>query len=179
VKKKLKLEISNSLQRDLAANYTVWCIDTPGAGSSKIIPKNMKEYVAELRKITPRADIVIGHSIGARVALLYAAETNARSILLDPTPDYILETAPQAAEKMTSTSTGEFMRAVVASLDILRAQNLKDTPTIYSIDDTDKNSVEKEKYFVDFIHAVKLINATHWVHVSHPEEVLKLVHAII
>lgn len=132
-----------------------------------IEPTTLDNFISEIAKHKP--NMIIGHSIGARIAQYYGEQKHIPYIMLDPTPDYVLEDIKVEPSKVAS-----YMQMIKDAKNEITSSKWNPKILIYSIDDTDKNKVKKEQYFEQLdCKKVKLINATHWVHVSHPEIVLE------
>lgn len=197
----------SSLQHQIAdLGYITYTFDPPGYGDNVDIkmPDTIDEYCELIHNVVGDADIIIGHSIGARIAYRYSElypKDNMKIILLDPTPDYVLHTSPEIMEKKKGTMVGDFMRMIINSPEISSQKwehsfnslnnnlnnNLNNlTYIIYSIDDNDPNNGKKQEYFSKLISTsnndlsgdltiLKLKNATHWVHISNPDRVLDII----
>ena len=76
-------------------NTSVISFDPPGFGDNARLQaaNTVDDYVKLiLRSLDTRPDIVIGHSIDARFVQCLGAKTDFKEILIDPTPDYLLDT---------------------------------------------------------------------------------------
>lgn len=127
----------------------------------------------------PAADIVIGHSIGGRVAQLIGETRSIPYIMLDPTPDYVYDGLAEKT-KVTYTKVGEKYQRVrdfVAVMETLREQiealPWRPAALIYSVDDNDPGKDAKDEYFENIdCSKTRLVNATHWVHITNQQAVL-------
>lgn len=77
----LKAESWSAQIKSFSQNYTVFAIDLPGHGEShniKIDPKNLNSYIEEMKlfvdEIIHNSFIIIGHSLGALIAINYAQQ---------------------------------------------------------------------------------------------------------
>ena len=75
----LKAESWSAQIKYLSQNYTIFAIDLPGHGESnniKIYPKNLNSYIDEIKlfidEMIHNSFIIIGHSLGALIAINYA-----------------------------------------------------------------------------------------------------------
>lgn len=183
---KSKIEgFTTSLQNKITeAGFDTISFDAPGYGSNLDVgATTVKDYIALLRELSPDVTLVVGHSIGARIAQLYGNKYNCPYIMLDPTPDYIIETVNYRKHLTDPTNVGfqkthEFLQMISAGLDDIRSAKWAPKTVIISLDDEDPGREKKEKYFDALAtqmgsgELVKHLNATHWVHVTRGETVL-------
>jgi len=167
---------SVSLQDEISKlGYKVISFDPPGVGDNMNypIPKNVEDYIKLLHSIAPDAVLVVGHSIGARVAQLYGNTYGCKYIMLDHTPDYKLPITYNKYKENPNNKqyqrTHEFVEMINASVDAIKQAELKPEYIIYSVDDEDPGKADKENYFnsIENNEKIKLINATHWVHITN------------
>ena len=197
-------ETDASLQKTISdRGFRTISFDPPGFGENAEypVPKNVDDYVAMLKAAVPRVSLVIGHSIGARVAQVCAQKWKCPYIMIDPTPDYILDTleyrkhlddptaaasVPRAPANIGYKHTYEFVEMVKASAANIKKMKWGSTGNaskgrspraiMYSLDDADPKRKEKEDYFESTpVEKIKLDNASHWPHITHPEVVLEII----
>lgn len=81
-------DIWKNVKTDLARNFRVWAIDFPGFGKSPAPDKvwGIEDYTRCFEEFVSIAGItspiIIGHSFGGRVAILYASRNNPQKIIL-------------------------------------------------------------------------------------------------
>lgn len=191
IKDKLHIYNDFSLQDEITKlGYTTMSFDNAGYGDNFAfnIPNSIKEYCEIIYSAAPKDFsnvIVIGHSIGARIAQFYATNYNAKLIMIDPTPDYLLESIKYTkhienpgVEKYAKTAN--FLQMCKDSISDLKELSFKDTHIIYSADDDDNDKDKKIEYFtnIDAKTVIMLQNATHFLHLTHPEFVLDVLNNI-
>jgi pimeloyl-ACP methyl ester carboxylesterase len=176
VKNKLNLHQTTSLQDSITEkfpNFSIVSFDQPGFGENKHIPipKTFNEYT-DLIGIVPK--IVIGHSIGGRLAQYIACKYNIPAILLDPTPDYLLDTAKSYNKHLENPKyliTSQYMEMVANSLPDIKSIEWSNMVIVY--DNTSEKDTQKINFYKSTkANTIEVKNASHWVHVSHPEIVI-------
>lgn len=171
-------QFASSLQDRIAElGYRVVCFDPPGHGGSENAKADFDEYISSIHQMSPV--LIIGHSISGRIAQYYGEKYRVDYIMLDPTPDYILQSInyTKHIEDPANTKyqkTAEYVQMIKdKTMELLNAP-WNPTALIYSIDRDDKNAAQKEKYFseIGVKNKIRLDNATHWVHVSRPDVIV-------
>lgn len=174
---KHKLPLIYSLQDKIAkeTNMTVITFDPPAYGDNiNYNIHSIDEYIELIYSLDPNIKLIVGHSIGARIAQMLGEKYNIKYIMLDPTPDYVINEANFIESKQNTEE--DFINIV--KKDVVKITNTQWNPQslIYSIDNDNKNKERKEKYFQSINtkeRKIKLIDATHWVHISNPDIVLE------
>jgi pimeloyl-ACP methyl ester carboxylesterase/ribosomal protein S18 acetylase RimI-like enzyme len=188
------IESAESLQDMLAEKYRVITFDPPGTGeNTSIRARTLDEYTDWIRSATaadgrehnPTATtIVVGHSIGARVAQWYAKRFGGKCVLLDPTPEWIIREMVYTKHLdnpgvLKYQVSHDYISMVRAEVD--RFAELPANAVVYSIDDNDGRRERKAEYFAAFPAGgaapvfIRMENATHWVHVHDPARVAKVI----
>ncbi len=153
--------------------YTIISFDQPGFGDNANvnIPKTFDEYTKLLRDFG-KPNVIIGHSFGGRLAQ-YMADTSSKVLLLDPTPDYVLETAK---DYQKDDIISKYMNMVDSSLKDIINKSWDNMSIIY-----DKTS-EKDNKKINFYKSIannsknviliESINSTHWIHIKNPDVII-------
>lgn len=175
-REKTKLPLIESVQKRIAnLGYKVISFDPPGYGEnlSYPVPESLDEYCTLIKKMKPK--LIIGHSIGGRIAQYYGEINKILYVMLDPTPDYILEKFEytkhlEQPENIKYQNTYKFLKMIKNSKKAIKSLKWNPEVLIYSIDDNDERKNTKNEYFEKMnTNKIKLENATHWVHISNPD----------
>lgn len=165
-----------SLQDKLAEKYYVSSADPPGYGSNIDHPAVLDDYISHIRDFGP--DIIVGHSIGGRLAHYYGEKYKIPYIMLDPTPDYVLDSvyAKYVDSRDLSIAkyrkTAEFLQMVDNVKAEIQEMQMRPAVIIWSVDENDPGVAAKKAYFDSLdCNKIMLHNATHWVHITHPDVV--------
>jgi pimeloyl-ACP methyl ester carboxylesterase len=130
-----------------------------------------------------RADIVMGHSGGAHVANYYASTRHIPAILLDPTPNFVYNTMRDYRRHIEQPDEQKYVKTARYLWMYTEdpSQNLFSVNArrviIYSDDDSDPRAAEK-RAVIEAIPAekhVRVKNATHWVHITNPDTVIRAI----
>lgn len=174
-------EHTESLQQKIAdLGYCAITFDPPGHGSNLEypVPTNVDGYINLLHSLVPDTKIVIGHSIGARVAQAFGEAYKCEYIMIDPTPDFLIGNIHykkhlEFPDNMKYRKTSEFLSMISASIDKIVNLPMRPKMLLYSLDDSDPGVTKKREYFENLdAHKNALINATHWLHITNPGQVI-------
>jgi len=175
-----------SLQDKLAEKYYVITFDPPGFGENAALRvRTLDEYTELIHdvvvfEIGASHEVVAGHSIGGRVAQWYVSRFGGSTLLLDPTPEYILRET-KYKKHIDNPGVAKYAAAhdyiTMAQAAVDKFADMRADAVIYSVDDADPEHARKAAYFETFPAAekVRLDNATHWVHVSSPARVIEII----
>jgi ribosomal protein S18 acetylase RimI-like enzyme len=171
-KDKIGLYQSHSLQDSITKlGYT-----TISYNPMDYISDTVDSYCKKLHSDVGDVDIIIGHSIGARLAQVYSKMYGGKTILLDPTPEFVLPQILQYDKHTKNPSMQKYVdtaKFIGMFKDFKFPEITKKDTVIYSLDSNDEKVNEKREYFANIPSKIELIDATHWLHITHPEVVLK------
>lgn len=180
---KIGVKSTRSLRDELTAlGWDVRTFDQPDEPGATIA--DYCDWIEQNIMRGDRPDIIMGHSAGAHVANYYAATRHARAaILLDPTPKFIYDTLRGYKRHLENPAEPKFAKTAhyLWMYTENPAQNLFNVNTrrviIYSDDDSDPRAAEKITALeaIPAESRIRVKNATHWVHVTHPDKVLAVI----
>jgi len=156
--------------------------DPPGIGNAEAVPATLDEYCAWIHAKCKTTPYIVAHSIGCVVANRYCQLYGAAGlILLDPTPDWLIE---QMRDPEYYTKHGGKHDIVRKYIDILTntivTPTCKNTLVVYNTQTGDKNA-EKQREYINCAFSVvdaEVINVhdkTHFMHLTVPDTVNSLV----
>lgn len=171
-----------SLQDKLAEKYRTISFDPPGYESNiDVNIGSIDDYVGMIHDVVGdgRA-IVVGHSIGARVAQYYADKYGGNALMIDPTPDYVLkEMSYRKHLDNPGVKKYEKTAAFIATMQSAELARLswRDSTVIYTIDSADPGRERKSAYFdgIDARQKIREENAGHWVHLTRAGKIIGLI----
>lgn len=178
---KVGLSSTHSLQQDLSnLGFHVVSFDPPGYGDNQqLAVPTAREYCKLIHNISPSIKLIIGHSLGARIAQIYNNMYGTDYIMLDPPPNYLLD--EYVYTKHLDDPSNQKYKITYEYLEMIKKSNARELPwnplmIIYSVDDSDSKRGRWEEYFEKIqVKKIKLHNATHWLHVSKPDVVIDAV----
>lgn len=182
---KTGIPITDSLQDKISVlGYKTVTFDTPMHGQNENCNISSIDEYCNLIKESGNV-IVVGHSIGARIAQYYSSKYNTPYLMIDPTPDYILDNLiytkhieqPNVKEYINAH---KFLEVIRKDKDKLKKLKWHDAHIIYSLDSTDKNMKQYQEYIdnIECKSKIMIRNGTHWVHITNPDTVLDVIRSI-
>jgi pimeloyl-ACP methyl ester carboxylesterase len=173
MRKKTGLPIQESFQEKITnMGYETISFDPPGYGDNAhiAVPCNAIAYCNEIHNFAGNADIVIGHSIGARIAQMYVKLYGGKLLMVDPTPDYIMETAREMVVKYTGKPIESFLRMIDKSFIDIKSLSWENAIVIYV-----RRSAEMQQFFdnIKIERKIVLESGSHWIHIEHPDLIIQ------
>jgi pimeloyl-ACP methyl ester carboxylesterase len=129
----------------------------------EVVMVRMRELIKQLdcKRIA-----ICAHSIGCRIAQRLSHEDNIPCVLIDPTPDFILQ-RPCLSKNIISQAWFDMLRG--SEFDVSTDQAF----VHYNIGDNPADDEEFEKAIIGrYPHARKHVKKTHWVYIHDPDAIV-------
>jgi pimeloyl-ACP methyl ester carboxylesterase len=172
---KTKWARNSGIQEPISKYATTVSFDPPGFGKSigAKVPKTVTEYCQiihdQVSKFLPNSILVVGHSIGGRVAevyqTLYPGEVH-DVLVLDPTPDFVIESL-ESDDKITQKY-----------INMLRSgkypENIPDNVHVhYNVDESE--DIMLTKFMTRYKNPVPHLNQTSHFHIVDPQPIINAI----